>query len=181
MELGYSALPCSLESPPKSVLKVKQFASPSCIEILPLIHNSASPAMLPPIHSSMPCTVYLHPSHTQIVTAYNPGFTVQPVPCASIAGKKSPAVAVSNGMPVETLVEGKSRHLGEGDTNAQDRKLWVPKEQDGTKNNLASEKCFKRCKALLEGSPTKKCRGEDVELQNVLLVSNNEMCTPFKC
>ncbi|KAJ6610297.1 hypothetical protein lerEdw1_015228 [Lerista edwardsae] len=169
MDLGYSALPCSLESPSKSVLNVKQLAPPSCIEILPLIHNSASPAMLSPIHSGMPCAVYLHPPHAQIVTAYNPGFTVQPVPCASIAGTKSPAAAVSNGMPVKTLVEDKSSHLGEGDANAQDRKLWVPKEQDGTKNNLMSEKCFKRCKALFDGSPTKKCRGEDVELQNVFL------------
>ncbi|XP_066492350.1 transcription factor E2F8 [Tiliqua scincoides] len=169
IELEYSTLPCSLESPSKSGLDVKRFVSPSCIEILPLIHNSASPAMLPPIHSNMPCTVYLNPPRTKIVTASNPRFTVQPVPCANRAGMKSPAAAVSNTAPVEILVEDKDSHLEEDSANPQDRKLRLPKEQDGTKNDLTSEKCFKRCKALLKGSPTKKCRGEDVELQNVLL------------
>lgn len=87
---------------------------------------------------------------------------------------KSPTAAVSKATPFKSPV------TEEGSTNTQDGKFWPPKEQDGPKNNLTAEKCFKRCKALLEDSPTKKCRSEGVELPNVLPVSSDEMCSSFK-
>uniref|UniRef100_A0A8D2LAI5 Transcription factor E2F8 n=1 Tax=Varanus komodoensis TaxID=61221 RepID=A0A8D2LAI5_VARKO len=171
-------IPCASALPLEPCLKARPFLLPSQAEMLPLMTSSMSPAAVSPIHSSMPYAVYLHPSQTQIVTACNPGLAIQPVPSASAIRKASPVAARSQAVPAQVLTEDDGSRLERNDATAQDQNLCLAKEQqEGTKDALVPEKCFKRCNALLEESPTKKCKSEEVELQDVLLVSSIKLCT----
>ncbi|XP_053140527.1 transcription factor E2F8 [Hemicordylus capensis] len=176
MKQKHSTLPCPLASLPDSGLDSKQFVSPPSVGTLPLIQNSVSTGILSPVHSSY--ALYLHPSQTQIVTGYNPSFTVQPVPCANVIGMSSPTEASSKAAP-DKISKDHGTHL-EGDASVKDQNLCVAKEQDGTKDDSPPEKSFKRCMALLDDSPIKKYRSG--ELQDVLWgksVKNKKLQSPL--
>nr|XP_034973122.1 transcription factor E2F8 isoform X2 [Zootoca vivipara] len=163
MKLEHSTLPSPLGLPPKTRLKPKPFLLPSQAEILPLIQNSVPPAMLP-LHPNVPYALYLHPSQAQLVTAYNPGFTVRPVHCANVVGSKSPSSQVA---PGKVFIEDNGSN-GEGSAScAKGQDLWLAKEQEGTKDGMVPERPFKRRR--MEGSPVKKCASEEVALHDVLL------------
>ncbi|XP_033006588.1 transcription factor E2F8 isoform X2 [Lacerta agilis] len=166
MKLEHSTLPSPLGPPPKTRLKPKPFLLPSQAEILPLIQNSVPPAMLP-LHPNVPYALYLHPSQTQLVTAYNPSFTVRPVHCANVVGSKSPTESSSQVAPCKIFIEDNGSN-GEGSAScAKGQDLWLAKEQDGTKDDMVPERRFKRRR--MEGSPMKKCASEEVALHDVLL------------
>uniref|UniRef100_A0A670IDY1 Transcription factor E2F8 n=1 Tax=Podarcis muralis TaxID=64176 RepID=A0A670IDY1_PODMU len=166
MKLEHSTLPSPLGLPPKTRLKPKPFLLPSQTEILPLIHNSVPPAMLP-LHPNVPYALYLHPSQTQLVTAYNPSFTVRPVHCANVAGSKSPTEPSSQVAPGPIFIEDSGSN-GEGSAScAKGQDLWLAKEQEGTKDDVVPERRLKRRR--MEGSPMKKYASEEAALHDVLL------------
>ncbi|XP_077785632.1 transcription factor E2F8 isoform X1 [Podarcis muralis] len=171
MKLEHSTLPSPLGLPPKTRLKPKPFLLPSQTEILPLIHNSVPPAMLP-LHPNVPYALYLHPSQTQLVTAYNPSFTVRPVHCANVAGSKSPTEPSSQVAPGQIFIEDSGSN-GEGSAScAKGQDLWLAKEQEGTKDDVVPERRLKRRR--MEGSPMKKYASEEVALHDVLLGASVE-------
>ncbi|XP_061466644.1 transcription factor E2F8 isoform X2 [Rhineura floridana] len=162
-----SALPCTLASPP-DCLKPESFLLPSQAEILPLMHSSVSPGMLP-LHSNVSYALYLHPSQTQIMTAYNPSFMVQPVHCVNVIGIKSPVEDSSQIVPGKIFTEDNGSNLEEGVACAKCRDLCLEKEQEGTKDDVMPEKCFKRHKTSLEHSPIRKYMRDEEALQHVLV------------
>ncbi|KAL8169749.1 UNVERIFIED_CONTAM: hypothetical protein K2H54_056568 [Gekko kuhli] len=169
LRLASSPLPCTLALQPESCLKSETFLLPSHVEVLPLIHSSASPPALPHIHSNMSYAVYVHPSQTQIAAAYSPSFTVQPVPCANVIGIKYPAETGSKAAPVKKYAEGNDVILRESDAHAKGESIRAAKKQEGSKDDCTPEKLLKRCKLVLEYSPVKKCKSEEVKLQDMLL------------
>ncbi|XP_015279901.1 PREDICTED: transcription factor E2F8 [Gekko japonicus] len=169
LRLASSPLPCTLALQPESCLKCETFLLPSHVEVLPVIHSSASPPVLPHIHSNVSYAVYVHPSQTQMATAYNPSFTVQPVPCANVIGIKYPARTGSKAAPGKMYAEGNDINLGESDAHAKGESLRAAEKQEGSKDDCTPEKLLKRCKLVLEYSPVKKCKSEEVKLQDMLL------------
>lgn len=171
LRLAPSPLPGILTLQPKSCLKSETFLLPSHVEVLPLIHSSASPPVLPHIHSNV-YAVYVHPSQTQIVTAYSPGFTAQPVPCSNVIGIKHPAETGSEAAPGKMYAGDNDIYLRESDAHANGESIRAAKKQEGSKDDCAPEKFLKRCKLVVEYSPVKKCKSEEVKLQDMLLVSH---------
>nr|XP_056707677.1 transcription factor E2F8 [Euleptes europaea] len=174
LKLASSPLPHTLALQAKSCLqsetflKSETFLLPSHVEVLPLIHSSAFPPVLPHIHSSAAYSVYVHPSQTQMATAYNPGFTVQPFACANVVGIKYPAETGSKAAPGQMLTEGNDISVGKRDAPAKDESIGAAKKQGGLEDGCTPEKFLKRCKLVLEYSPVKKCKRE-VKLQDTLL------------
>ncbi|KAJ7344575.1 hypothetical protein JRQ81_000525 [Phrynocephalus forsythii] len=155
-----------VSSPPESNVKPKPFLLPSQLRSRPLLPSSASPAVLPSIHSNVSYALFLPSSQTGIVTAYNPHCSVQPVPCANVIGMKCPSL---QSVPAKMLTGDNDCSFEEGSPYATNQNLLMATEQEGRKDDSTSKKCCKRCKALLEDSPVKKCKSEGVECQNVLM------------
>ncbi|KAH0620826.1 hypothetical protein JD844_021629 [Phrynosoma platyrhinos] len=165
MKVEHSTLPGPLCAPPDIS---KPFLLPSRAEILPLIPSSVSPTVLTPVCSSVSYAVYLQPSQTQIVTAYNPSLSVQSVPCTNVIGTKSPEEASSQLIPGKKFIKDSDSNLAAGDANAEDQNTGLAMEQECKKDDLMSGKCFKRCKSVPKDSPIKKCKNEELELQDGL-------------
>ncbi|XP_048342983.1 transcription factor E2F8 isoform X2 [Sphaerodactylus townsendi] len=162
LELASSPLARTLALQPKSCL-------PSHVEVLPLIHSSASPPTLPHNHSNASCTVYVHPSQMQIASAYHPSFIVQPVACPNVIGMKHPAETGSKAAPVKMFTEGDGINSGESEAHAKEESIGAAKKQEGSKNDCASKKFLKKCKLVHEYCPVKKCKHEEQKLQDMLL------------
>uniref|UniRef100_A0A6J0SXV7 Transcription factor E2F8 n=1 Tax=Pogona vitticeps TaxID=103695 RepID=A0A6J0SXV7_9SAUR len=169
MQLEESTLRCCPTSPPESNLKPKPLLLSSQSKSRPLIPSSVSPGVLPPVHSEVSYALFVQPSQTGIVTTYNPQCSVQPVPCANVIGMKCPLGPSLQSSPGEMLTGDSDYSFGEGSLCARNQNLLTDTEQEGTKDDLASKKCFKRCKSLLKDTPFKKCKSEEMELQDVLL------------
>ncbi|XP_054827728.1 transcription factor E2F8 isoform X2 [Eublepharis macularius] len=168
LKLVSSPLPCSLALPPESCLKSETFLLPSCVEFLPLTHSSASPPILPHIHSNVSYAVYVHPSQMQLATACNPSFMMQPVSCANVVGIKYPAETSSKPALGKMLTKGSDISLGESDTLAKDEGIRVAKKQEVSKDDCIPEKFLKRCQVVPADSPIKKSKSEEVTLQDML-------------
>nr|XP_060621580.1 transcription factor E2F8 [Anolis sagrei ordinatus] len=164
MKLEHYTSPGSLGPPPGSCLKLKT----SQAEILPLIPSSGSPAVLTHAHPNVPYVLYFPPSQTQIVTAHNPGSSVQPFPCTNVMGMNSPVEASSQLIPEKKCIEDSDINLAAGDASSREQSLGLAKEQDGRKDDLIFGKCFKRCESALEDTPIKKCKNEEPEHQTWL-------------
>ncbi|XP_077178168.1 transcription factor E2F8 isoform X3 [Paroedura picta] len=166
LRLASTPLPCTLALQPESCLKSETFVLPSHVKV----HSSASPPVLPHLHSNVSYTMYVHPPQTQIATACNPSFTVQPVPCANVFGIKYPAETGSKTVPGKIRAEGDDTNLGESDAHANSESTESAKKHEGSKNDCTPEKFLKRCKLVLEYSPVKKFKSEEAKLQDTLLV-----------
>ncbi|XP_077178167.1 transcription factor E2F8 isoform X2 [Paroedura picta] len=165
LRLASTPLPCTLALQPESCLKSETFVLPSHVKV----HSSASPPVLPHLHSNVSYTMYVHPPQTQIATACNPSFTVQPVPCANVFGIKYPAETGSKTVPGKIRAEGDDTNLGESDAHANSESTESAKKHEGSKNDCTPEKFLKRCKLVLEYSPVKKFKSEEAKLQDTLL------------
>ncbi|XP_063174111.1 transcription factor E2F8 [Candoia aspera] len=152
-------------SPSEFCLKSKAGLLPSQAAILSLTSNSELPATLPPVLSSVPCAVYLNPSHVQVVTTYSPNYMPHPVSATNVVESKSPVEANSQVAPAGTFTKDSSNTW----EKAEDLQLRLTKEPDGTTDDLMPGKCFKRSNLLLEDTPIKKCKSEEVELHDSLL------------
>nr|XP_008104506.1 PREDICTED: transcription factor E2F8 isoform X1 [Anolis carolinensis] len=164
MKLEHYTLPGSLGPPPGSCLKPK----PSQDEILPLIPSSGSPAMLTHVHSNVPYVLYFPPSQTQIVTAHSRGFSVQPFPCTNVMAMNSPVETSSQLIPEKKCIEDSDINLAAGDASSKEQSFGLAKEQEGRRDDLISGKCFKMCESVLEDTPIKKCKNEELEHQDGL-------------
>ncbi|XP_007430551.1 transcription factor E2F8 [Python bivittatus] len=152
-------------SPSESCLKSSAGLVPSQVMSSSLTSNSKFPAILPSVLSSVPCAVYLNPSQVQVVTTYRPNYMVHPVSTSNVVEIKSPVKANLQVAPAGTFTKDSSNNWGK----AEDLQLWLTKEPNGTTDDLMPGKCFKRSKLLLEDNPIKKCKTEEVELQDSLL------------
>ncbi|XP_042302104.1 transcription factor E2F8 isoform X2 [Sceloporus undulatus] len=165
MKVEHSTLQGPLGAPSDNS---KPFLLPSQAGIFPLIPSSVSPTVLAPVSSTVSYAVYLQPSQTQIVTAYNPGLSVQPVPCTNVIGMKSSVEASSQLIPGKKFIEDRDSNLAAGDASAEDQNTGLAKEQECRKNDLMSGKCSKRGKSVPKDSPIKKCKNEELEHQDGL-------------
>ncbi|XP_016848216.2 transcription factor E2F8 isoform X2 [Anolis carolinensis] len=163
MKLEHYTLPGCLGPPPGSCLKPK----PSQDEILPLIPSSGSPAMLTHVHSNVPYVLYFPPSQTQIVTAHSRGFSVQPFPCTNVMAMNSVETS-SQLIPEKKCIEDSDINLAAGDASSKEQSFGLAKEQEGRRDDLISGKCFKMCESVLEDTPIKKCKNEELEHQDGL-------------
>uniref|UniRef100_A0A8C5F189 Transcription factor E2F8 n=1 Tax=Gopherus evgoodei TaxID=1825980 RepID=A0A8C5F189_9SAUR len=164
MKLTRSTLECKLTSSDESILKCEPNTTSSCqtpslvqpLGVLPLIHNSVSPVMLPQTHSAISYAIYLHPSHAQTVT------TLQSVPCPNVTGTTSVFDANSKIPFNQMTTEERDSNTGEGDAGN-----LVAKERQVTKIEFTPERCLKRSQALQENSSIKKCRSDEKSLEDV--------------
>uniref|UniRef100_A0A674IF78 Transcription factor E2F8 n=1 Tax=Terrapene triunguis TaxID=2587831 RepID=A0A674IF78_9SAUR len=164
MKLTRSTLECKLTSSDESLLKCEPNTTSSCqtpslvqpLGVLPLIHNSVSPVMLPQTHSAISYAIYLHPSQAQTVT------TLQSVPCPNVTGTKSVFSANSQIPFNQMTTEERDSNTGEGDAGN-----LVAKERQVTKIEFTPERCLKRSQALQENSSIKKCRSDEKSLEDV--------------
>uniref|UniRef100_A0A8C0GY76 Transcription factor E2F8 n=1 Tax=Chelonoidis abingdonii TaxID=106734 RepID=A0A8C0GY76_CHEAB len=164
MKLTRSTLECKLTSSDESLLKCESNTTSSCqtpslvqpLGVLPLIHNSVSPVMLPQTHSAISYAIYLHPSRAQTVT------TLQSVPCPSVTGTPSVFDANSKIPFNQMTTEERDSNTGEGDAGN-----LVAKERQVTKIEFTPERCLKRSQALQENSSIKKCRSDEKSLEDV--------------
>ncbi|XP_075783833.1 transcription factor E2F8 [Pelodiscus sinensis] len=175
MKLTRSPLECKLSSSDESLLKCEPNTTSSCqnpslvqpLGVLPLIHNSVSPVMLPQTHSAISYAIYLHPSQAQTVTTYSPSFTLQSVPCPNVTRTKS-VLDGNSKIPLSQMT------TGQGDSNASEVSVanLMAKETQVTKIEFTPEKCLKRSQALQENSSIKKCKSDEKSLEDVYTVSN---------
>ncbi|XP_065448686.1 transcription factor E2F8 isoform X12 [Chrysemys picta bellii] len=164
MKLTRSTLECKLTSSDESLLKCEPNTTSSCqtpslvqpLGVLPLIHNSVSPVMLPQTHSAISYAIYLHPSQAQTVT------TLPSVPCPNVTGTKSVFNANSQIPFNQMTTEERDSNTGEGDAGN-----LVAKERQVTKIEFTPERCLKRSQALQENSSIKKCRRDEKSLEDV--------------
>nr|XP_042705059.1 transcription factor E2F8 isoform X8 [Chrysemys picta bellii] len=164
VKLTRSTLECKLTSSDESLLKCEPNTTSSCqtpslvqpLGVLPLIHNSVSPVMLPQTHSAISYAIYLHPSQAQTVT------TLPSVPCPNVTGTKSVFNANSQIPFNQMTTEERDSNTGEGDAGN-----LVAKERQVTKIEFTPERCLKRSQALQENSSIKKCRRDEKSLEDV--------------
>uniref|UniRef100_A0A669R1G1 Transcription factor E2F8 n=1 Tax=Phasianus colchicus TaxID=9054 RepID=A0A669R1G1_PHACC len=103
---------------------------------LPPSRQSASTVIKPQPHSGASYAIYLHPSEAQAVTAYNPSFMFQPLPCANVTGIKS--------INPKALSEMTSKE-GDNCTAAADPgKTMAAKERPVMESESSSNRCLKR-------------------------------------
>uniref|UniRef100_A0A8D0H6V5 Transcription factor E2F8 n=1 Tax=Sphenodon punctatus TaxID=8508 RepID=A0A8D0H6V5_SPHPU len=174
MKLTQTTMQCKLASPVKSQAEPVPSSSqtPSLVEplgVLPVIHNSMSPAMLPHAYSGVSYAVYLHPSQGQTMTTYSPTFTLQCVSCANMTGIKTSLDANSKALLSKTTTEDGDSSIVKDDAVTEDGNFLIAKEKEVTKNDNISEKCLKRSQALLENSPIKKYKGNEKNLEDALV------------
>ncbi|KAG6935286.1 E2F transcription factor 8 [Chelydra serpentina] len=170
MKLTRSTLECKLTSSDESLLKCESNTTSSCQTpslvqprgVLPLIHNSVSPVMLPQTHSAISYALYLHPSQAQTVTTYSPSFTLQSVPYTNVTGTKCVFDANSKILFSQMTTEEGDSNTGEGDAGN-----LMAKERQVTNIEFTPERCLKRSQALQENSSIKKCRSEEKSLEDV--------------
>lgn len=120
----------------------------------------------------MSYAVYVHPSQAQIAAAYSPSVTDQTVSYANAIEIRYPAESASVAAPGKMYAEGTDSNLGESDARATGESIRAAKKQEGSKDDCTPEKFLKRCKLVPEYSPVKKCKSEEVKLQDMLLVSH---------
>ncbi|XP_031463202.1 transcription factor E2F8 isoform X2 [Phasianus colchicus] len=127
---------------------------------LPPSRQSASTVIKPQPHSGASYAIYLHPSEAQAVTAYNPSFMFQPLPCANVTGIKS--------INPKALSEMTSKE-GDNCTAAADPgKTMAAKERPVMESESSSNRCLKRSWALQESNLIKKCRSDEESLDNAV-------------
>uniref|UniRef100_A0A669QJI9 Transcription factor E2F8 n=1 Tax=Phasianus colchicus TaxID=9054 RepID=A0A669QJI9_PHACC len=130
---------------------------------LPPSRQSASTVIKPQPHSGASYAIYLHPSEAQAVTAYNPSFMFQPLPCANVTGIKS--------INPKALSEMTSKE-GDNCTAAADPgKTMAAKERPVMESESSSNRCLKRSWALQESNLIKKCRSDEESLDNTFFPS----------
>ncbi|XP_067414306.1 transcription factor E2F8 isoform X2 [Emydura macquarii macquarii] len=182
MKLTRSTLECKLTSTAEPLLKSEPNTTSSCqtpplvqpLGVLPLIHNSVSPVMLPQTHSAIPYAIYLHPSQAQTVTTYSPSFTLQSVPCPNVTGTKSVLDANSKILLNPMTTEEGDSNIDEGDAG-----ILMAKERQVTKIEFTPERCLKRPQALQENSSIKKCKSDEKSLEDVFTGHSLKSERPF--
>ncbi|XP_065696240.1 transcription factor E2F8 isoform X2 [Patagioenas fasciata] len=165
MKLSGSALEFSLSSSPEAAPKpeaprnVTPSQQPS-LGLCPPSHSAVPPLILPHPHSGVSYAIYLHPSQAHTVTAYNPSFMLQPLPCANVTGAKS---MNSKGLNTITTEEG------DGQTATDElTKSWTAKERATVKSETSSQRCLKRSQALQENNYIKRFRSDEENLDTSL-------------
>uniref|UniRef100_A0A8C8STQ0 Transcription factor E2F8 n=1 Tax=Pelusios castaneus TaxID=367368 RepID=A0A8C8STQ0_9SAUR len=169
-KLTKSTLECKLTSTAESILKSEPRPTSSCqtspllqpLGVLPFIHNSVSPVMLPQSHSAIPYAIYLHPSQAQTATTSSPSFTLQSVPCPNVTGTKSVLDANS-----KILLNLMTTEEGDSYTDEGDAGNVIAKERHITKIEFTPERCLKRPQALQETHSIKKCKSDEKGLEDV--------------
>uniref|UniRef100_A0A669QJ99 Transcription factor E2F8 n=1 Tax=Phasianus colchicus TaxID=9054 RepID=A0A669QJ99_PHACC len=140
---------------------------------LPPSRQSASTVIKPQPHSGASYAIYLHPSEAQAVTAYNPSFMFQPLPCANVTGIKS--------INPKALSEMTSKE-GDNCTAAADPgKTMAAKERPVMESESSSNRCLKRSWALQESNLIKKCRSDEESLDNATFFPSGYLIPLTQC
>lgn len=166
MKLSGSALEFNVSSSPEAAPKPEaprnvtpsQQPSPG---LCPPSHSAVPPLILPHPHSGVSYAIYLHPSQAHTVTAYNPSFMLQPLPCANVTGAKS---VNSKGLNTITTEEGDGQTATDEPT-----KSLTAQERATVKSETSSQRCLKRSQALQENNSIKRFRSDEENFDTSLV------------